>query len=134
MRDDPLPEELQKDDDETGAEDSASDRSLVDDIGALIEDGQTYVEAELAYQKTRAALIADRGKRGAVFGLVAFAFLNSALIALVVGLVLTLAPAITPLGATATVVGLLLLGAALFGLQARKRFRTMSKVFREERP
>mgnify|MGYP000129702271 CR=1 FL=1 len=134
MRDDPLPEELQRDEDESGAEDTAPDRSLVDDIGALLEDGQTYVEAELAYQKTRARLIASRGRRGTVLGLVAFAFLNSALIALIVGLVLTLAPILTPLGATAVVVGLLLVGAVFFGLQARKRFRAMSKVFTEERP
>ena len=40
------------------------DRSLTDDIVALLDDGKTYVESELQYQKTRAAFASPRGERG----------------------------------------------------------------------
>lgn len=132
MLDDPLPEELQTTDDETGAEDSAPDRSLTDDVSALIEDGQTYVEAELAYQKTRARFAASKGKSGLGMGVLALLFLHCALIGLVVGLLMILAPLITPVGATALVVVLMLVGVVVFGLLARNRFREISKVFDEE--
>ncbi len=110
-------------------QDDPVQRSLGDGIGDLLEDGRTYVEAEIAYQKSRAALIASKGKRGTVLALASFAFLNSALIALVVGLVITLAPVLTPLGATVAVVGMLLLGAVACALLARSRFRRLAKVF-----
>ncbi len=108
-------------------------RSLTEDIGNLIDDGRNYLEAEIAYQKSRAALIASKGKRGTVLGLVAFACLNSAFTALVVGLVITLAPHLTPLGATAAVVGSLVAAAAVFALLARARFRTLTEVFDGDR-
>jgi hypothetical protein len=109
-------------------------RSLTEDLGDLIDDGRNYVEAEIAYQKSRAALIASKGKRGTVLALISFACLNSALIALVVGLVITLAPHLTPLGATAAVVGLLMGAAIVFALLARKRFRKLARVFEGTRP
>lgn len=108
-------------------------RSVTEGIGDLFEDGRTYLEAEIAYQKSRAALIASKGKRGTVLALASFAFLNSALIALVVGLVITLAPHLTPLGATVTVVGMLLFGAIACALMARARFRRLTQVFDGER-
>ena len=109
-------------------------RSLTDDLGDLIDDGRNYVEAEIAYQKSRAALIASKGKRGTVLALIAFACLNSALIALVVGMVITLAPHLSPLGATMAVVGILMGAAIVFALLARTRFRKMGRVFDGERP
>src|SRR5690606_5989889 len=43
------------------------ERSLIEDVEALIEDGRTYLEAEIAYQKTRAAFVADRAKAALIF-------------------------------------------------------------------
>jgi hypothetical protein len=120
-------------DDLSGSENGAGQPSLSDDISALIEDSQTYIEAEINYQKSRAALLASKGKRGTVFALVSFAFLNSALIALVVGLVLTLAPVLTPGGATALVFGVLVAGAITFAVMARSRFRKLSRIFDGDR-
>ncbi len=114
--------------------DTAERRSLTEDLGNLIDDGRTYVEAEIAYQKSRAALVASKGKRGTVLALVAFACLNSAIIALVVGLVITLAPHLTPLGATAAVVGVLMAASAAFALLARDRFRKIGLAIDGKRP
>lgn len=103
-------------------------RSLTDDMRALLDDGKTYVEAEAAYQKSRAKLVANRGARGAAFGIVALLLANTALISLCVGLIFTLAPMLTPLGATALVVACLLILAGIFGMFARAKFRGITQV------
>lgn len=116
------------------SEPRAPDRSLTDDLAALLEDGQTYFHAELGYQKTRLAFMANRAKRGSLFILGALVLLNSAVIALIVGLVLTLAPLIGPLGATAVIVAILVAAAVALALMARKRFRAIRRAFDEGRP
>jgi len=105
--------------------------SLADDVKALVEDGKTYLEAELQFQKSRAAFALDRGKSGAVYGLGAAAVLHLALIALVVGAIFALTPLITAWGATAVVVGVLLIAAILLGLAAKRRFARLTSAIRE---
>ncbi|WP_435417671.1 phage holin family protein [Parerythrobacter aurantius] len=105
--------------------------SLADDIGALVEDGKTYLAAEFGYQKTRAAYAGEQTKQAVIAGLAALAFLHLALIGLVVGLIFSLASWLTPLGSTALVVGLLLIGVAIFGRQALRRARALGKAFEE---
>ena len=113
-------------------DDAPPERSLSDDIDALIDDGKTYVEAELAFQKTRLSYAADNGKSGVGFVLAAFAFLHLALIGLVVGAVLSLAPVIGPLWSTVAVVGVLLLGVIGFGFAAKKRFSKAADAFQDD--
>lgn len=108
--------------------------SLADDITALLDDGRTYLEAEVQYQKSRAAFALNRGKSGAVYGIAALALLHLALVALVVGLVIALSPLITPWGATAAVVAALALGAAFLGLKAKRLFARSASVYSEPRP
>lgn len=109
----------------------AAERSLVDDVRQLIEDGRTLAEAEFAYQKSRAA-VAGEGVKGAVtFGGLALAFLLFALLALTVGLLIALTPLLTAWGATAVVTGGLLLAGALAGLTARQRWRAMTGAITE---
>ncbi len=103
--------------------------SLGDDITALVDDGKAYVQAELAFQKSRAAFAAGEVKAGTVFALGMLAFLHLALIGLVVGLILSLAPIVGPLGATGIVVGVLLLGMALLGWLAVTHFKKISRAF-----
>lgn len=107
------------------------ERSLTDDVLALLDDGKTYVESELQYQKTRAAFAFDRGRAGAAYGIVAFALLHLALVALVVGAVIALTPMIGAWAATALVVGLLVIVGGLFALAARKRFARLVSAYRE---
>ena len=115
----------------SGGEDIPAD-SLVDDLSALIEDGQTYVAAELAYQKSRLSFASAQGKVGMVLVLGALAFVHLALIALVVGLVFALAPVLTPLGATAAVTLALLLLAVLFAVAARKRIAAIAHAYAKD--
>ncbi len=105
--------------------------SLADDVGALLEDGRTYLEAELAFQKSRLGFVGNKSKQGVVYGVAALAFMHLALIGLVVGLVLALSPTVTPLGATAIVAGSLLIGAFILAKMAMSRFSSASAVMKD---
>ena len=109
------------------------DDSLIEDVRNLVDDGRTYLEAEIQFQKTRAALVLARGRSAAIHGAVALALVHLALIALVVGLVIALTPLITAWGATAVVVGLLAGLAAFFALKAKGRFAGISAALGETR-
>ncbi len=101
---------------------SVSERSLIEDVEALIDDGKTYLEAEIAYQKTRAAYVTDKAKSALVYGALAAAFGFLALVGLTIGLIIALTPLLTAWGASALVVGLLLTGAALAARAASARW------------
>ena len=112
-----------------GGEDDDDVRSLREDVAALIDDGKTYLEAELNFQKTRAAFVADRAKAAVVFGAVAALLGFLALIGLTVGAIIALTPALTAWGASALVVALLLVGAFLAVRAAGKRWsRLMAAI------
>ncbi len=99
------------------------DGSLWGDVQALIEDGQTLVEAELAYQQARAAYAWKRGKGIALLLVLTLFFGFFALMAAVVGLLLALTPLLTAWGALAAVaLGLAALAAISLWL-AVSRFR-----------
>lgn len=103
----------------------AADRSLVDDLRHLIDDSKTLVEAELAYQKSRAA-VAGVGIKGVVASIaLAVALIVFALVALTVGLVIGLTPWLGALGATAAVTLGLLGGAAVCGWVGKARWTAM---------
>lgn len=115
-------------------EDDSQERApgLTDEILALFHDGRTYAEAELAFQKTRLSYTAQQGKSAALSLLAAFAFLHLALIALVVGSVIALTPYLTAWGATALVVGVLLIATLIVLLRARSRARNIADAFAED--
>ena len=124
---DPTPEPPPAEDEPT--------RSLREDVEALIEDGKTYLEAELVFQKTRAAFVADRAKGALIFGAAAALFGFLALIGLTVGLIIALTPLLTAWGASALVVGLLLIAAFLSVSAAGKRWsRLMAAISGEKGP
>ena len=100
-------------------------RSLRDDVEALIEDGKTYLETELVFQKTRAAFVADRAKGAVIYGAVAAFLAVLALIGLAVGLIIALAPLLTAWGSSAVVVGALLIGAFIFVRMASSRWNSL---------
>ena len=109
-----------------GYEGEEPDRSLIEDVEALIEDGETYLQAELAFQKTRASYVAQGAKAIAGLGALAAGLAVLALFGLTVGLILALTPLITAWGATAVVVGALLLGAWLCVRAALGRWRRIT--------
>lgn len=107
--------------------------SLVDEITTLFEDGKTYAEAEIAFQKSRAAFAADRIKGAVVFAVGAVILIHIALIALAVGLVFALIPLVGAWGATAIVAGLLLAAAAVLLFKLKDRASAISAAFKETR-
>ena len=106
-------------------------RSLRDDVEALIEDGRTYLETELVYQKTRAAFVADRAKGAVIYGAMAAAFGVLALIGLTVGLIIALTPLLTAWGASALVVGLLVIAAFLAMRAASRRWKRLMQAIED---
>lgn len=107
------------------AEDAA-ERSLVDDVRQLASDGRTLLEAELAYQKSRALLAGQAAKGVAGWGALALALVFFALMALVLGMVLVLAEAIGALWATIAAFFGLLAIAALCAWIALRRWQRAS--------
>ncbi|QFT77815.1 phage holin family protein [Erythrobacter sp. THAF29] len=105
------------------------DEGLVDEIVALIDDGRTYAEAEIAFQKTRGKL-AGRGVGKAIaFAAVALITLHIAVLALAVGLVIALEPLVTIWGAIAIVVGMLLLVTAILVMKAKASGEMVGSLF-----
>lgn len=111
---------------ETAAE--ASERSLSDDLKQLTEDARVLAQAELAYQKSRAAFIGQESKQIAILGVLGAVLAFFALMALTLGLVIALTPALTAWGATAAVFGGLLLLAGLCVLSALGRWKRMTTL------
>ncbi len=103
-------------------------RSLVEDMEALVDDARTYVDAELSYQKSRASFVTDRVKRTLIFAVGAATVGLLAAIGLTVGLIIALTPLVTGWGATAIVVGLLLLVAYLLISRASKAWGDIQRV------
>ena len=107
---------------ETGAGDDARVTPLIDDLRRLAADAKTLAEAELAYQTSRAAVAGGAVKGIALYGALAAALVLFALLALTVGLLLALTPLVTAWGATAIVVGGLVLGVVLCVGAARRQW------------
>ena len=112
--------------------DSVEQRSLVGDIEELLVDARIWLDAEVAYQKTRAGFVASSLKGAIALLVVAAVLALLALIGLTVGLIITLAPHLTPLGATAVVVVVLLLVTLLMLRSAASRWRDAAGAIREE--
>lgn len=106
--------------------------SLLDDLTALADDGKTYVEAELAFQKTRFAFAANRGKSGAAYLVGAAALLHLALIGIVVGAIIGLADELGALVATLIVGGILSVAAFALLLFSRNKFSSMARSFKDD--
>ena len=105
------------------------DETMIDEVSALIDDGRTYAEAEIAYQKSRAKL-AGRSIAVATGALVlGVVLLHIAFLALAVGLVIALTPLVTVWGAIAIVVGGLLVMVAVLFNMAMKRARKVNTLF-----
>jgi thiol:disulfide interchange protein len=115
--------------------DEASDaatRSLIDDVRQLAVDGRTLLEAELAYQKSRATLAGQTAKGMAGWIALALALVFFALMALVMGLLLALTPLIGGwLAMLALVLGILL-AAALSGWAAKRKWQAMERRLKED--
>lgn len=105
------------------------DESLTDELAALIDDGRTYAEAEIAFQKTRAKLAGRSVGKAIGFAAVALITLHIAVLALAVGMVIALEPLVTIWGAIAIVVGVLLAVTVWLVLKARNNGSRAGELF-----
>lgn len=119
--------------DSDDTENGEPQRSLFDDMEAIIGDGRTYLDAEIQYQKTRAAFVVDRAKDAAIFAAIGGALALLALVALTVGLVIALAPHLTAWGAVAAVTGSWALLAVFFIRLAARRWQRLLGAFLERK-
>ena len=115
-----------------GVDDAAAERSLIDDVRALVDDGKMYAEAEIDFQKKRLGYGMQEGKGIAANFAVAGVLALVALIALSVGLILALGQIITYWGSTAVVTGLLLIGAFVFANKAKGKLSHLTSVTTEK--
>lgn len=109
----------------------AADRSLVDDVRTLVAAGRELAQAELSFQKAKAAYAGKAVRNVAIASAAALALAFVALMALVLGLILTLAPILTPIGATVAVVAGLMIAAVLCLMAARGSWQRMKDVLGE---
>lgn len=109
---------------------TAEQDSLIGGVRALLEDGQTLLGAEIAFQKARAGFVLGRAKSVLILGVLALVLLFFTLMALVMGLLLALAPLIGPWGALAAVVLGLLALAGLCVLGAVSRVRSTLRALK----
>jgi putative superfamily III holin-X len=115
--------------DADAANEAAENRSLIDDVEVLIEDGKTYLEAELNFQKTRALFVGNRAKGLALYALLGLMFAWMALIGLTIGLIFALTPSLGGWGATGVVVAVWLLIAAVALRAAAGRWNALVASF-----
>ncbi|MDY7097383.1 MAG: phage holin family protein [Pseudomonadota bacterium] len=107
----------------------AYEESIVEELGALIDDAGLYLTAEIAFQKTRARLAGKAVGAALAFVVLAIILLHIAIIALAVGLVIALEPLVTIWGAIAIVVGLMLLGVGILVYAAARKGMLLRDIF-----
>lgn len=115
----PLPEE-------------AEDPTFAEDLQQLVQEARMLAQAEFAFQKTRAAYAGAEAKNIALFGVIAAVLVFFAVMALVVGAIIALSPALTAWGATAAVTLSLLLVAAICALAAKSRLGRMMNALSDK--
>ncbi len=118
---------------ETGQPERSSDPqidpSLMEEASALIDNARTYAEAELGFQKTRAAFAGRLVGVSLALVVVALILLHIAFLALAVGLVLAFEPVVGIWGSIGIVFGGLMLVVALLGWGAFTRAQKLAALF-----
>ena len=101
------------------------DLSLMEDVRLLVGEARTFAQAELAYQKTRAAFVGAETRTIAILGIGAVVLVLLAVVALVLGLVIALGTLIGPWLAMIVVPVAVLAIAAIMAISARARLKQM---------
>ncbi|MGK2909225.1 MAG: hypothetical protein ACSLE1_05425 [Sphingobium sp.] len=106
------------------------DQPIGEVFSRLIGSGKEYAQAELDKQRLRAAVLGTAARDAAMFGVVALVIFISAIGALLVGLIITLSPALSPGWATAVVVVTAFVLAGLLLLVAKSRVSNALKALK----
>lgn len=102
--------------------------SLAQDLRQLADEAKALAQAEIAFQKSRAAFVSNETKTIGLLAIAALVVIFFALMALVVGTVIALGPLVGPWGAMALVTIALLILALACGMGARSRLKNMMVV------
>lgn len=116
---------------ETEDEDLREDPSLAQDMRLIAGQVRSFAEAELAFQKARAAYAGSAAKTIAALGVVAAVLLFFASMAAVFGTVIALGPLLGLWGAMAAVTLGLLVLAAICAISAGLKAKRMKTVLSE---
>jgi hypothetical protein len=108
---------------ETEPDEESGDETLGDLFGRLVDDAKGFGHAEIDYYRTLVRERLRAAKASLWMGAVAMALALAASVALVVGLVFTLAPYVGPGWATLIVVGVSLGLAAMMGWLAWQQIK-----------
>lgn len=103
------------------AQPDLQEESIGELLGRLADDGKSFARAEVGYYRTLTTRKLGEAKTGLIFGVAALVLALSAITALLVGLILSLATLIGPGLATLAVVLGTLLVAGLLGWLAYKQ-------------
>jgi hypothetical protein len=102
-----------------------ADDGIVTLLSRVVSDAEQVARAEIGLQKAKLFAKIGAAKAGVVFILAAAVLGLLALIGLVVGVLMILAPLVGPIWATVIVVGVLLVLAAILGMMGIARFKAM---------
>lgn len=102
--------------------------SLAQDLRQLADEAKALAQAEIAFQKSRAAFVSNETKTIGLLAIAALVIILFALMALVIGTVIALGPLVGLWGAMALVTIALLILALACGMSARSRLKNMMVV------
>lgn len=111
------------------SEEALENRSLVEDVRSLVEDGRVALQAELSFQKSRLALCGKEGRKLVIFAIGGLLLSFFTLVALTVGLLLALIPAVNAWGATGIVTGVFVIALAVCLFGALRSWRKIRSAF-----
>lgn len=121
------PAEPARPDGPVGADEDVSLGTL---FARLANDARAYMEAEGERQKLRASLITAGVRDAAILIVIAITLGTGTIVALLVGLIIALAPILTAIGAIGAVLGSALVIAFILLLLARARIARMKRDIR----
>ncbi|MET0370989.1 MAG: phage holin family protein [Sphingobium sp.] len=104
--------------------------SVGSSFAQLYADGRAYAQAEVERQKLRAGIFAGGVRDAAILGTLALTLFFAGLVALLVGLVIALAPRLGPVWAACAIFGGALLVVIMLGLLIRARIVRMNRDMR----
>jgi uncharacterized membrane protein len=103
----------------------AEEESVGELIGRLVEDGKGVARAEIGYYRALVASKLGEARTGLILGTVALVIALCSVTALLVGLILSLAPLVGPALATLIVIAVALALAGLLGWLAYRQVQRM---------
>ncbi|CAN5450308.1 hypothetical protein BH10PSE14_BH10PSE14_17690 [soil metagenome] len=125
MNDDDSGVSVEPEDRTDSAAELEPEENLAEVFVRLVDTARDYAEAELDRQKFRAIVVASGLRTVGILGVVALILMFGTLVTLMLGLVLALAPLLSPLGATAAVAAAGLVIVAVLLIVARNRVRAL---------